>query len=199
MITITYKIIVSLFYFQQTGGGIGRGNSLYGSRVSSPSLTLDSGRGSSSAPSSPAKEMSPVPGPISSNSLFYSPNLSRKMTKSSSVEPKTNGLLYSSRNNSQEHITVAPLLSRDSLEDEINVITKAGLSSSSNSKKECSESAVIGDLDDLNVPNEVFNDEQVPKEEIIMLAMGGASSSVPKTGKVCRPLHSLLYRKPLDI
>ncbi|ODM99515.1 hypothetical protein Ocin01_07161, partial [Orchesella cincta] len=41
---------------------VGRsGSTLNGtSRVCSPSLTLDSGRGSSSAPSSPAKEMSPV-------------------------------------------------------------------------------------------------------------------------------------------
>ncbi|CAL8110728.1 unnamed protein product [Orchesella dallaii] len=45
----------------QQVGNARSGSALNGtSRVCSPSLTLDSGRGSSSAPSSPAKEMSPV-------------------------------------------------------------------------------------------------------------------------------------------
>jgi hypothetical protein len=140
---------------QQTGGG--RGNSLYGSRVSSPSLTLDSGRGSSSAPSSPAKEMSPTP--TNNSNLFYSPNVSRKMTKSSSDPNKQpNRLLYTStrsRNNSQEQITPL-LLRKDSLEDEIDKI----------SKQKDNKSAIIGDLDDLNVPNEVFDEQLEPKQEI---------------------------------
>lgn len=169
MIIIIYSCVPSnnsgacFVWLQQSGGGGGRGNSLYGSRVSSPSLTLDSGRGSSSAPSSPAKEMSPVP-PGSSH--LYSPNLSRKMTKSSSAEPTPNRLLLTSRNNSREQLA-SPLVRKDSLENEIDGLISTNKAAFHHQNKDCSnKSAVIGDLDDLNVPNEVFDEKLEPKEEV---------------------------------
>jgi hypothetical protein len=132
---------------------------LYGSRVSSPSLTLDSGRGSSSTPSSPAKEMSPGPVSTPKSNLLYSPNLSRKMTKSAEPSKRHEYPASLSRNNSEER--VSPFSRRDSLE-KMKVIGDSG-------RRDSNKSAVFGDLDDLNVPNEVFDKQMKiiePQEEI---------------------------------
>ncbi|XP_021963962.1 putative GPI-anchored protein pfl2 isoform X2 [Folsomia candida] len=173
---------------QQSGGGGGRGNSLYGSRVSSPSLTLDSGRGSSSAPSSPAKEMSPVP-PGSSH--LYSPNLSRKMTKSSSAEPTPNRLLLTSRNNSREQLA-SPLVRKDSLENEIDGLISTNKAAFHHQNKDCSnKSAVIGDLDDLNVPNEVFDEKLEPKEEVpLAMSVSKPAGNSPRPQSLCSSIDT---------
>lgn len=138
----------------------GRGNSAFGSRVSSPSLTLDSGRGSSSAPSSPAKEMSPVPVLNSNQNNLYSGNLS--------VKPSSG--LYGNEVSASHD---CELQRKDSLEE----INAAFPQNDSKSK-----SGIISELDDINVPNEVFSEDLEPKEESPIGTEVTASNS--KSGKM---------------
>jgi len=169
--------------------------------VPSPSLTLDSGRGSSSTPSSPIKEMSPMSSSSATtqnterpNSLFFLPYSQNKSASSevSSGLPKRENLLAKSHQNKESQDLVESLrldcckrcglnlkytcscppepIRKDSLEDDeppqINMedflIPKSTYKSTSPTSKK-NNKPVSFPMDDLNVPNEVFANQNINK------------------------------------
>jgi len=134
-------------------------NSHSRSRVSSPSYALDrdSGHGSSSIPSSPAKEMSPVPNSLYSSRLSPVPRPSHySVTPSNSPDclKSSSPYRYSKDmpNLDPLCITEDPPVRKDSLED-VNLELKSDRGGCARNR---TESELLRLEPDINVPNEVF-------------------------------------------
>ena len=131
-----------------------------GSRVSSPSFNLDkdSGRGSSSVPSSPAKEMSPAPISLSSSRMspvshHYAPLNNQPDFLKTPVQHSTDNVPSFSASLGENPLCIVEddRIRKDSLENE-----EENLRASERFRTAKKNESELNFEPDINVPNEVF-------------------------------------------